>query len=300
MTPDAQSTANPSPAAQTDWIGVGLIALSALCFSASILFVRAVPALNAPSLTFYRALFAFLFFLLIMIHPRFREPLRVGAYRPQVRLLLALGLVMALTATLYTYAIQHTTAANAALLVNSAPIYVALLAPWLLGEPRPRYTWPSVGLAILGILFIAGPGGLRLEGGELGGLVAGVGSGVGYAMPMLIGRHLRGRVSGITQIVWGSGVAALLLAPFALLGDVPAALAALPTLVALGVISLGLSYFLMFLGLRRISAQVVSVVALLEPVSGAVIGLLVFGELFTPLGAVGSVLVLLSIVLIAR
>ena len=48
---------------------------------------------------------------------------------------------MAVSATviLYTYAVRHTTAANAVLLVNSAPIYVAVLAPLVLGEPRARY-----------------------------------------------------------------------------------------------------------------------------------------------------------------
>jgi drug/metabolite transporter (DMT)-like permease len=45
---------------------------------------------------------------------------------------------------------------------------------------------------------------------------------------------------------------------------------------------------------------VVSVVALLEPVAGALIGLLVYREMFTLPGFFGSLLVLASIYLIAQ
>ena len=139
-----------------------------------------------------------------------------------------------------------------------------------------------------------------MESEEFLGIVAGVVSGFTYALPMLMGRHLGGRVSGITQIWWGAGVAALVQMPFALNSGFRPTLAHLPLLIPMGVISLGIAYLLYFLGLQRVKAQVVSVVALLEPVGGILIGWLLFQEYLTPLGAVGSVLVLASIYLISN
>jgi drug/metabolite transporter (DMT)-like permease len=68
----------------------------------------------------------------------------------------------------------------------------------------------------------------------------------------------------------------------------------------LGVLAQGLPYMLYFLGLERIPAQVVSVVALLEPVSGIMIGMLLYREMPTVVGIAGIFLVLTSIVLVSR
>lgn len=296
------SVSPSSPPTRTaTWQGIGLVALGAFCFSTSILFIRAISGMDALAITFYRSLFAFLFFLVTLL--RFREPLKFAHYRAHLPVLIGLGVAIALTAALYTYAIQHTTAANAALLVNSAPLYVALLSPWLLKEARPPMTWPSLALAGAGIVLItgfSGEGSLRLDSLAFGGILAGIISGFTYALPIMIGRHLRGRVSGITQIVWGSGVASLVLSPFALRADLSVAAANLPLLIPLGIITMGLSYLLFFLGLQRISAQTASITGLFEPVSGMLIGLLLLHEGLTWLGALGSLLVLAAIALISR
>ncbi len=287
-----------APSAATAWSGIGLVVLATLCFSTAILFVRLIRGLDAMTITFYRSLFAFLFFCGLL--PRFREPLDVARYRQHIPLLLGLGLAMALTASLYTYAVQHTTAANAALLNNSAPLYVALLAPLLLGEARPRYLWPGLALAALGAILITDPARLRLEPEAFGGIAAAALSGVTYAGPMLIGRALGGQVSSLTQIWWGAGLTALLLSPFGLRGDSAAALSQLHLLIPLGVLSLGVPYLLMFLGLGRVKAQVGSVAALMEPVFGTLIGFLFFAEVLTPMGMAGALCVLGAIVLISR
>ena len=284
--------------ARTAWIGILLVMAGALCFSLSIIFVRQITDMPAPAIAGFRALFAFLTLSLALF--RWREPLHVARYRAHIPVLLGTGVAIAVTMVLYTYAIQHTTAANAALLVNSSPLYVAIFTPWLLKEARPRWTWPSIGLALLGILLITDPASLRVDPAGLDGILAGAASGVTYALPMFAGRFLRGKVSSQTQIWWSAGVAMLVLAPFAL--QTPPAIigANLPYLVLLGIISMGLSYLLLFMGLQRVSAQVASIAALFEPVSGMAIGLLIYAEAFTPLGAVGSGLVLLSIWLISR
>ncbi|GAB4574277.1 MAG: EamA family transporter [Anaerolineae bacterium] len=294
----AQRLSPASESAHSERLGILLVVLGAFCFSLSILFIRLIDGLDAMSITFYRSLFAFLF--LSMLLPRFPQALQVRRYRAAIPLLIAIGAAMTVTASLYTYAIQHTAAATAALLVNSSPLYVALLSPWLLREPRPRWTWVGLALAGVGIVLIADPAQLSLRSSEFGGIVAGTLSGISYAAPMVISRKLRRTVTGITQNWWGTGITALLLLPFAIPASVPTALPQLHLLIPLGIISLGLSYLLLFLGLQRCSAQVASMAALMEPVFGAMIGLFIFGEMLTPGGWLGAGLVLFSIYLISR
>lgn len=280
------------------WQGVLLVATGALFFSSAILFTRLTDGLGPLTIAFYRALSAFIFLTLLLV--RFPEPARIRTYRASVPRLVMLGVIVSVTVSLYTYSIQHTTAANAALLVNSAPIYVAVLAPLVLKEAVARYTRLSLLLAVVGIVLVSDPASLDFGSDSFAGIVAGALSGFTYSLTMLGGRALRGKVTGLTQTMWSTGITALVLSPWALRASTGVVVDNLPYLIPLGIFSLGLSYLFYFLGLQRISAQVVSVVALFEPVFGALIGLIAFGEVPSPAAGLGGVLILASIFLITR
>ncbi len=300
MTTDERATpsARPMTADRALWEGLALVVVGSFCFSLAIPFTRWVEGLNASTITFYRALFGFAFLALLSL--REREAWRFAAYRPVLPRLLALGGMVSATALLYTYSVRHTAAANAALLVNTAPVYVAVLAPLLLGEPRARYTWLSLVLALGGVTLITDPRGLSLASAELGGVVAGIFSGLGYALVMLLSRSLRGRVGGLTQNLWSNGMVVVLLLPWALRTPATEISVNLPSLIPLGVFSLGLSYLLYFAGLARVRAQVVSVASLFEPVFGVLMGMIFFAEVPGVLGWLGGGLILLSVYLISR
>jgi drug/metabolite transporter (DMT)-like permease len=201
---------------------------------------------------------------------------------------------------LYVYAVRTTTAANAVLLNNTAPLYVALLSPWLLNEARPRHTWPSLALAMVGVVLVTGLTDLTPTHGEWTGIGAAVISGLTLGLTMLISRRLGKQVDGLIQGWWSTGVAALLALPLALLTPWSAVTRNLPLLVLMGVFAFGLPYLLYFFGLRRVNAQVGSLVALLEPVSGVLIGALLYQEVPSMLGGLGILLILASIYLISK
>jgi drug/metabolite transporter (DMT)-like permease len=281
-----------------DWNNISKVAIGAFCYSTLIIFTRLTSGLDAMQIAFFRAFFAFLFFCLLLI--RFREPLDLLKYKNKVVFLIGAGIAMGVTAALYIYAVQHTTAANAALLVNSAPIYIAFLAPWLLKEERPRYTWLSLGLILVGIILITQVYQSKIDLNSLNGIFAGIISGFTYALTMLFSRYLRKSISGFTQTFWSTGVASLLLLPWVFQAPTEVILKNLPILIPLGIISLGIASFLYFIALSKLKAQVVSIVAILEPVSGVLIGFLMFGEPLTLTSLIGSLLVLTSIYLISK
>lgn len=299
-----QPPATPAPAfaapikAHTDWRAVGLVALGAVCYSSVIIFTRQAEGLSALNVSFFRAFFAFVFHtgLLLIL----RQPVRWSALKPYWKLLLLQSIFMSGSAILYVYSVQHTTAANAALLVNSAPIYVALFAPLVLKEASPRFTKLSLLLIIVGMVLLTGV--LDQDAGSISwpGIIAGFFAGVNFGCVVLVSRSQQGQVPGLIQAWIGAAFSSLLLLPFGLSASGALVREYLPNLVFLGVLSYGLPSFLYFVALTRLKAQVVSVVALLEPVAGALIGMLVYQEMFTLAALIGSLLVLASIYLIAQ
>jgi threonine/homoserine efflux transporter RhtA len=133
---------------------------------------------------------------------------------------------------------------------------------------------------------------------DLLGAAAATGAGVFYTIPLFIGRKLKGRVSGRTQVWFGTGLGALIMLPFAA-SSVPTAVSQLPLLIPTGILSLGIPYLLIFLSLNHVSAQTASIGMLAEPVSGVMIGLLIFSEALSTAGLIGCGLILLAIILIS-
>ncbi|MBN1261899.1 MAG: EamA family transporter [Anaerolineae bacterium] len=278
--------------------GIAFVSLGALGFSASILFNRAIQDLSGPRIAFFRAVAGFLFLTLLTVW--YPEARAVRRYRASIGLLIGLGLAVGLTATLYMTALRHTTAALAVLLNNMSAVYVALLAPWLLNEPRPRHTWLSVALALVGMVLIVDPANLEFSAGSWIGLVTSFACGVTYAFTMIFSRLLRGQVGGVTQAWWSTGMAALVAMPFAFGTPLAQVAGNWYWFLALGVFTLGLPYFLYFLGFKDLTAQVGSLVALLEPVLGVLIGMVVYQEVPTVYGFLGIGMILTGIVLVAR
>ncbi|MDY0019186.1 MAG: DMT family transporter [Anaerolineae bacterium] len=292
------SEVSESYPAVVDWPGIGMVVASTLGFSTSIIFTRLIFGMEALHITFFRSLFAFLFFcFLLPWHP---ETLKFSTYRGAIKYLIGLGISVAATCVLYIYALRHTTAANSVLLNNSAAVYVVLVAPWLLKEVRPRYAWLSLLLAVVGIVCVTDPAQMDWHSGSFSGIVAATLSGITYAGVIVSGRLIRGQVGGATQAWWSTGITALLSAPWLFGVTLESVSPNLFFLLGLGIIALGLPYMIFFIGLQRVSAQVASFAVLLEPVCGVLIGLFLFQEIPSVLGVFGIFMILGSIFLISQ
>lgn len=94
----------------------------------------------------------------------------------------------------------------------AAPIYVAALSPFLLGERVGPLRWAAIGLGFVGVLVALTPSGAV---SPFATTVAIIGS-LCFALMVLTGRSLRG-TPDTTLVFWqltGAGVAGLVLAPF--------------------------------------------------------------------------------------
>ena len=201
-----------------------------------------------------------------------------------------LGTILAYAAASVTLilASKLTTAANAVFLHDTAPLFVLLLSPWVLGERPSRGELFAMPVFLLGLsLFFLD----RLAPGQLLGNGVALVSGVTFALCILGLRVAREQGSAV--LVWGNVVAGVGTLPFALGGPSPTALDG-GLLLFLGVFQLALAYALFQRGLRDTPAVEASLLVLLEPVLNPVWTFLLVGERPGTWALVGGTIILLA------
>jgi len=188
-------------------------------------------------------------------------------------------------------ATKWTTAANAILLAYTAPIYVALLAPWLLKERTRAGDWAFIAVSSGGmILFFLD----RLSTTGLWGNIMAVGTGLSYAVSTVCMRAQKD-ASPLESAILGHVLTALCGLPF-LFGSPPDA-AGWAGLLYLGVIQQGVSLALYAWAIKRLGALEAILVMMLEPIFNPVWVALGYGELPGPFAVAGGLVVIGAVTL---
>jgi len=201
---------------------------------------------------------------------------------------LSLGVAVAylFTVVLFVLATKLTTAANAIFIQDTAPLWVLLLSPWLLGERPTRGELLSVPIFGVGLaLFFLD----RLSPGQVTGNLVALASGVAFGLSILGLRRLGD--GGPAALVLGNLLAAAVTAPLWPLGPVPTA-TDLGLVAFLGVFQLGLAYLCFSWGVQGTPAVEASLLVLLEPVLNPVWTFLFAGERPGPWAILGGAVIL--------
>ncbi len=214
---------------------------------------------------------------------------REARARPDRRVLLVAA-CYAVTVVLFVVSTKLTTAANSIFIQDTAPLYVLLLAPWVLQEMPTRSELVSVPVYGVGLaLFFLD----ELSAGQVLGNFVALGSGVAFAASIVGLRYLRER--GPAALAWGNVIAAAATLPFWSRG--PAATPAdLALVLYLGVFQLGLAYLCFSRGVTHVPAVESSLLILLEPVLNPIWTFLAVGERPGPWAVVGGSIVLVATV----
>lgn len=279
----------PSSPAQDDPGALGsrlrVLAAAAL-FSSGGAAVKAVH-LTGWQVASFRSAVATVVFLLLLPEARRRPTLQV----------LGVGAVYSVTMILFVLSNKLTTAASAIYLQATAPLWVVLLSPWLLGEKvraADLVYMASLGLG-LGCFFVGlDPVSATAPNPLLGNLLAAL-SGLSWAVTIMGLRALgRGSESwGPASALWGSVITALFCLPKALpLG--PTSPADWAILGYLGTFQVGVGYVFLLRGLKRIRAIEASLLLLLEPVLNPVWAWIVHGERPGAWSLAGAAVILLA------
>ena len=240
---------------------------AAVLWSLAGIFIKFLP-LPPLTIVFYRSLFASLFFAFFV-----RRSIAV----PRVALLVsALAYTAAISA--FVSANKITTAANAIALQYTAPMFVFMIVHFLFGEKITGASWISLMLGMLGIAVICvGSAGQPDAAGVMIALL----SGLLFSIYMVSLRFLKEFNPG-TLTFLNNLVCCLILLP--LVGsELSLSLKEGWIVAVMGVVQLGIPYWLFSKGLEQISVQEASLIVLIEPVLNPIWVALIVGEL--PSGA---------------
>jgi drug/metabolite transporter, DME family len=229
-----------------------------------------------------------------------------GIRQPRDRAKAALlGAAMAAYQVCYFWAVPRTGVALTALLaICSSPLMIAAGAALTLKERPSPATITALPLAVAGTaMILAGP---RATGdappGFAAGALAALGAGLSYAVYAVTAKGLLRRVAPLPLAALTFTLAAVLLTPVLVLerGAAAQLSAGWPLLLYLGVVPTAAAYVVFGAGLRRVTATTAGIATLLEPLTAAALGVLLFGERLGAIGWAGAALLLGALGLLAR
>ncbi|MGD9870519.1 MAG: DMT family transporter [Thauera sp.] len=293
---------SPQPARWLPFVvlGIGLVAIS---FGAILARFAQAEGVGSLAVATWRLGFAALIITPVALLQSRHELARLT--RRQIGMALAAGFFLALHFATWISSLEYTSVASSTALVTTNPLWIGLVSFLVFRETPTRMMIGGIALSFAGSLFIFWSDSRNAAAGAdplFGNMLALVGSWC-FSAYLIIGRRLRAGL-GLPAYVWlAYGAAALLL--FAASGAGGVALFTLSDTAWLVLLATALGPQLLGhttynWSLRYVSATLVAVVTLGEPVVSALLAFILFGEGFAPLQFVGFSLLLAGIYLAAR
>ncbi len=193
----------------------------------------------------------------------------------------------------------------ASIISGTPPLFTVFLAAWLLGEPLKRVHLLAVGAALAGLYLLAGDG----DGGGAGGALIWAGyflvtvPQIAWAVYGVLGKRIIARYPWPVVCRDTFAIGAGMLLPFAVGETVVSGVGnwawdAVLTLLYLGFFNSVVTYGLWNSALAEIPVSTASFVLYLQPISGAILSALLFGERLGWKGFAGAGLVFLGMGLV--
>ncbi|WP_019570857.1 DMT family transporter [Thioalkalivibrio sp. ALE11] len=207
------------------------------------------------------------------------------------------GLGVAGNFTFYFLSIAEGSVAVAATLMYCAPVFVYLVS-FALGLERPTlFKWVAIVMVLLGVVLLTGI--YDIGAGDVTLIAAGAGLASGLSYAVFIFGFKFAAPHGSPQAILVIAFAVLVLILFSL-GDPGQMVDVLstsswPLFLILGVLGAGLSFIFYIVGLNYTAPAVASIVAMVEPVTASLFGVVFLDESLAAVQIFGMALILLTV-----
>ncbi len=212
------------------------------------------------------------------------------------------GLAVAGNFSFYFLSISESGVAVASTLMYTAPLFVLFSSFLFRIETVTRFKIIAMvivmgGISLLTNVYETGLGSLNILG-----ITSGLLSGLSYAL--FIFGFKNASKEGRPPFVLSMAFATFTIVMFLII-DHQEALDALFSedliwFITLGIIGAGISFYLYIEGLKKTSASVAAIIAMVEPVTASLFGLVILGEVLTLTQSIGLVIILMTITLLSR
>jgi drug/metabolite transporter (DMT)-like permease len=277
------------------------VCVAVLLFGTSPIFIRWSAPFSSVEIAFWRLTIATL--LVALLGLLTKQSLLLS--RRDLPRFLLYGLVTALHFFFYIAALSFTTVAHALSIVYTSPIFVALFSALFLHEMLPVRKYAGIGLAVLGIAILAGfephytscslttTGHCMILGDSLALLSA-----LCFGIYSIAGRGEREHHPLFRYTTNVYGLAALWLLPielyFAFSHTYP--LAAIGSVLALGIFPLGIGHTLYNAAVRKVHATYANLIATQEVTLGVILGVFLLHDIPSIAAIVGGLVTLAGII----
>ena len=221
--------------------------------------------------------------------------------RRELKLAVVSGFFLAMHFATWISSLDYTSVANSVVLVNTNPLWVGLLTPFIVKERVKRATVVSIIISVIGGSII-GYGDFATGGKALlGDALALIGS-ICAAIYLLLGRNLRRKLSLLPYIFICYGSAALILWIIVLCLGLPLSGFSRTTVFALwgmALISQLTGHTSYNWALKWFSAGLIAVSLLGEPIGATILAYFIFNEGLTAYKIIGGIFILAAIYIAA-
>ncbi len=283
---------------------VGLLAALAAIWGGSYLLIKyCLEGFSAPVIVFGRTLLGALVLLAVIRLQGGAQWAALSDARRRPLHALGLGLVaIAAPFMLITVGELHVPSGLTAVLIASAPLFVALFAPFIdHTEKIDRRQGVGLAVGIVGVGLLVGVESVSTLGQFLGALAM-LGAAACYALSTFVVKKAYRGIPPIVTSCFSIGTAALITLPIAL-ADLPShapGLRAVLALIALGVLGTALAFVIFYRLIGELGATRASLVAYLAPPVALAYGATLLDESITPGSIAGLVLILAGVALASR
>lgn len=300
--PDASTPPAAAVADRTRRTALAALVVGGACIAASPILVR-LSEIGPAATAFHRAALAvpMLWLWCALARARGRPPLGPSGAGAQAYLAFA-GVFFAGDLLFWHWSIGLTSIANATLFANFNPLFVALGAWVLLGQPIRLGFAIGMAVAFAGAALLLAESLAAGEGSALGD-VFGLITAAFWASFFLAVARFRRRYDPATIMLWTSIGTALAILPVAAVAEdvlFPTTLAGWGVLLALALVSHALGQGLIAFAVAHLPAGLSALTLLLEPVFAALFGWVLLGEALSPLQGTGGMVILAGILLAQR
>lgn len=267
--------------------------LSMIIFGTIGVFVRYID-LSSSEIALLRGLIGSLFLTTVMF--LMKKKISWAIVKVNALILLLSSIALGGNWIFLFQAFKHTTLSNATLSYYFAPVIVLIVSPLVLKEKLSVKKIICIAVAMLGMLFIVGNGGVNTSGlNNLIGIGYGLMAAVLYASLMLLNKFIK-NMDGLETTVLQLGTATILLMPYVFFtegfGILEVSSSSIPFILILGVIHTGIGFLLFFSGMQKLKGQSIAALSYADPITSLVISALILQEQMTFVQILGGALLL--------